>query len=31
VTKTIKKAETGTEIAPKGKPAIKDRNQNNCG
>ena len=30
VTKTIKK-ETGSEIAPKGKPAIKDRNQNNCG
>jgi len=35
VTKTIYKASeqkpSGNEIAPKGKPAIKDRNQNNCG
>jgi len=35
VTKTIYKASeqkpSGNEIAPKGKPAITDRNQNNCG
>jgi len=27
----IKPAQTAGEIKPKGKPAIKDRNQNNCG
>ena len=27
----IKPSQTGKEIQPKGRPAIKDNNQNNCG